>query len=294
MMAPPLGERGLMSAPLQQYIVPFEGDELVAVQQPDGTIFVVFVRLCENLGLNRLAQVRRTQRHAVLSNGLVTLTVQTPGGAQALQCLKLSLLPLWLSGVQASRVKPALQPKLVRYQEDAADVLWQAFRSRILVDETALESTGDQAIAQLRQLAEMGRAMTRFAEQQIEYERQQQALARRVNTAARVIKGMQGEITDVQVRLGVLEDRLHPGAYITPQQEAAVKQAVKALAHLLTQRDPSKNHFQGVYSTLYTEFGVPAYNLIRQEQYVAVLAFLEDWRKAIVAGSPPPASAPTP
>ena len=94
MMAPPLGERGLMSAPLQQYIVPFEGDELVAVQQPDGTIFVVFVRLCENLGLNRLAQVRRTQRHAVLSNGLVTLTVQTPGGAQALQCLKLSLLPL--------------------------------------------------------------------------------------------------------------------------------------------------------------------------------------------------------
>ena len=43
---------------LPQRTVHFHGDDLVAVQQPDGTIFVVFIRLCENLGLNRLAQVR--------------------------------------------------------------------------------------------------------------------------------------------------------------------------------------------------------------------------------------------
>ena len=83
-----------MIDPLQQRIVPFYGDDLVAVQQPDGTIFVLFVRLCENLGLNQQAQARRIQRHAVLQKALVNLNVQTLGGVQTLQCLKLSLLPL--------------------------------------------------------------------------------------------------------------------------------------------------------------------------------------------------------
>jgi hypothetical protein len=46
-----------MDSPLAQRIVPFYGDELVAVQQPDGTILVLFSRLCENLGLQRAGQV---------------------------------------------------------------------------------------------------------------------------------------------------------------------------------------------------------------------------------------------
>ena len=123
-----------MSAPLQQRIVTFYGDELVAAQQLDGTIFVLFSRLCENLGLERTSQTRRVQRHAVLSKGLMMLDIQTPGGVQSLQCLKLSLLPLWLSGVQASRIKSELQAQLIRYQEEAADALWQAFRPQILTE----------------------------------------------------------------------------------------------------------------------------------------------------------------
>ena len=85
---------------LPQSIVPFHGDGLVAVQQEDGTILVLFPRLCENLGLNTQAQRRRISRHAVLSAGLVTLTVQTRGGPQVTQCLKLALLPLWLSATE--------------------------------------------------------------------------------------------------------------------------------------------------------------------------------------------------
>ncbi|MDQ5852165.1 MAG: phage antirepressor N-terminal domain-containing protein [Chloroflexota bacterium] len=77
-----------MSEPLHQRIVSFYGDELVAIQQPDGAIFVLFARLCENLGLARGGQVRRVQRHAVLSEGLVAVPVQTDGGAQEAQCLR--------------------------------------------------------------------------------------------------------------------------------------------------------------------------------------------------------------
>lgn len=265
-----------MSNSLTPRVVSFYGDELIAVQQPDGTIFVQFARLCENLGVGREGQVRRVGRHDVLKQGLVTLTVQTEGGQQQAQCLKLSLLPLWLSGLQASRVKEELREKLIHYQNEAADVLWQAFRSQILVedqrDELAISTQAE--LAQLAQIAEMGRAITRMAEEQLE-------MRRRMDAAARIVKTIQVDVADVQVRLGVLEDKLHPAAYITETQAAEVSNRVKALAELLTGKDASKNHYQGIFGELYRRFGVSSYKTIRIEQYEAVLAFLEDWRKSI-------------
>ena len=223
----------------------------------------------------------------MLDKGLLALEVQTAGGPQTLQCLKLSLLPLWLSGVQARRVKPELQEKLVRYQEEAADVLWQAFKPQILAADTAVVSVDDsQAVQQLQQIAEMGRAITRMAEQQIELQRQQQALTQRMDGAARVIRGvqqdvqgLQGHLTDVEVRLGVLEDRLHPAASVTDEQATQVSNQVKALAELLSGTEHGKNHYQGIFAELYRRFGVSSYKLIRQDQYTAVLRFLEDWRR---------------
>jgi hypothetical protein len=269
-----------MSTPLQQRIVPFYGDELVAVQQPDGTIFVLFSRLCENLGLERTSQIRRIQRHAVLSRALIMLDVQTLGGIQALQCLKLTLLPLWLSGVQASRIKSELQEQLIRYQEEAADALWQAFKPQILMEERddELAVSTDAELVQLAQIAEMGRAITRMAEEQLE-------LRRRVDAAARAFKTMRADIMDVQIRLGVLEDKLHPAAYITDTQAAEVSSRVKALAELLTGKDSSKNHYQGIFGELYRRYGVASYKTIRVEQYAAVLAFLEDWRNVASSAS---------
>src|SRR5215216_1906778 len=198
---------------LLQKVVSFHGDQLIGVQAEDGTVFAPFNRLCENLGLQRAGQAQRIQRHAVLNDALVTLTIETPGGPQPVQCLRIDVLPLWLSGVQASRVKEELREKLIRYQKEAAVVLWQAFKPQILVepDDTLAPSTD----AELVQLAEMGRAITRMAEEQLE-------IRRRLDAAARAFQGIRHDITDVQVRLGVLEDKLHPAAYITDAQAAEV------------------------------------------------------------------------
>ncbi|MEN9938210.1 MAG: hypothetical protein RLZZ387_4789 [Chloroflexota bacterium] len=267
-----------MTTALHQHIVPFYGDDLVAVQQPDGTILVLFSRLCDNLGLRRYSQARRVQSHTILREGFVELMIQTEGGPQVAQCLRIDLLPLWLSGIQASKVKQGIQEKLVRYQRDAAQVLWQAFKPRILVDEQGDELTvsTDAELAQLVQIAEMGRAITRMAEEQLE-------LRRRVDAAARAFKTMRADIANVQVRLGVLEDKLHPAAYITDVQAAEVSSQVKALAELLTGKDASKNHYQGIFGELYRRYGVASYKTIRIEQYPAVLAFLADWRASIGA-----------
>src|SRR5436305_13575837 len=116
-----------MTAPLPQRIVPFYGDQLAAVQHEDGTIFVVFNRLCDNLGLNRYGQVQRVKRSEVMKEGFITITVATEGGPQTVQCLRIDLLPLFLTGVQAKKVKEDLQEQLFHYQKEAAQVLWQAF-----------------------------------------------------------------------------------------------------------------------------------------------------------------------
>ena len=271
---------------LPHRVIPFHGDQLIAVQQPNGTVFVHFARVCENLGLSRPTQVRKVSAHAVLSKGLLTLPIETEGGTQQVQCLRVDLLPLWMAGLHASRVKEHLREKLERYQAEAAQVLWNAFGDRIVVEETGIVSIEDDpSIQQLQRIAEMGRAIMHMAEQQIELQRQQTALTARMDSAARVIRGYDGRIGTVEdqpatvdVRVGLLEARLWPAATIDEEQAAEISSRVKALAQALTAQDSSKNHYQGIFAELYRRFGVSSYKLIRQNQYIGVLAFLEEWR----------------
>ena len=273
---------------LPHRVISFHGDQLIAVQQPNGTVFVHFPRVCENLGLSRPTQVRKVSAHAVLSKGLLTLPIETEGGTQQVQCLRVDLLPLWMAGLHASRVKEHLREKLERYQAEAAQVLWNAFRDRIVVEETAIVPIEDDpSIQQLQRIAEMGRAIMHMAEQQIELQRQQAALTARMDSAARVIRGYDGRIGTVEehlatvdVRVGLLEARLRPAATIDEEQAAEISNRVKALAQALTAQDSSKNHYQGIFAELYRRFGVSSYKLIRQEQFAAVLQFLSEWRKA--------------
>jgi hypothetical protein len=63
--------------------------------------------------------------------------------------------------------------------------------------------------------------------------------------------------------------------------------AVKALAQELSEHDPSKNHFQSVYTEIYRRFRAPSYDRIRIDKYEDVMKFLEDWQKAVQKHSQP-------
>ena len=92
--------------------VGFYDDELLAVQQPDGTVFCHFGRVCDNLGLNRSSAVRRVQAHAILGEGLVMLPLTTEGGTQAVHCLRLAAsLP---GGVCSARLSRRLDTSACR------------------------------------------------------------------------------------------------------------------------------------------------------------------------------------
>jgi hypothetical protein len=287
--------------PVDERLVDFYGDPIVVPVAPLDERVIIYVPLrllCDHMSISWSGQRERVNRDPVLSKAVrgvrVTRTPGAGGGTQVMLCIPLEYLPGWLFGINTNRVKnEEHRNKIIRYQEECFRVLWEAFGHRMVVQpETAIEPAEEGAnIQELQRIAEMGEAIAHMARQQIEFQQQQEQLTRRLNKAGQIVKSIQGDVADVQedvadiqIRLGTVEDKLHPHAYITDEQAAEVSTVVKALAEMLTRQEKGKNHYQGIFGELHRRFGAASYKHIRQEQYDAVLSFLDDWRNAAVAG----------
>ncbi len=134
----------------------------------------------------------------------------------------------------------------------------------------------------LMQIRDTALAVAQMAEQQLALQEQVVAAQGQIALAHQRLDRAAVVVNDLQRRMNVVEHRTAPTSSITDAQAAEVAMLVKALAELLTSQDASKNHYQGIFSELYRRFGVSSYKLIRQGQYQDVLAFLEDWRKAVL------------
>jgi hypothetical protein len=152
------------AAILEPRAVDFYGDQILAVEEAESRrVFVPLTRLCDNLGIDRPTQTQRIQEHEVLGSGLVTLRLQTPGGPQETQCLRLDLIPFWLAGINSRRVRAGVREKLVLYQRECAAVLWDAFKPSGQPSSTALSSTAELSPA--AQAYEMAMAIAAIARQ---------------------------------------------------------------------------------------------------------------------------------
>ncbi|HIP70834.1 MAG TPA: hypothetical protein EYH05_05500, partial [Anaerolineae bacterium] len=80
--------------PLDQRIVEFYGDELVAVRADNNRVYVSLRHMCQALDIDTTAQRQRIQRHNVLNDGLGVCKIQTPGGMQNSYVLRVDLVPL--------------------------------------------------------------------------------------------------------------------------------------------------------------------------------------------------------
>ena len=109
--------------PIEQVSVPFYGHELVAVRMEDGQIAAVLRWLCEGMGLNQQSQLRHIRGRQALACGLVDVQVDTAGGPQVMSALTLDVMPGWLFTVDERRVKAEAQADVVRFQQEAVQVL---------------------------------------------------------------------------------------------------------------------------------------------------------------------------
>ena len=264
-----------MATQIQKTVL-FYGDELIAIQEIEsGAIFVPLNRLCDNLGIARNRQVQRIRDHPVLSRGYTALDVETGGGRQETQCLRLDLIPLWLAGINANRVASVVQAKLVQYQAEAAQVLWAAFRPDILPSDDPALAPGSASGAALAY--EIATAIQHLARQQMELE---QRLGGRIDQMARWARDF-GQTVDrrldlVDHRLGTLELQVSPQAAVSEQQAAEIALAVKNVGHALADKGTRAGYGQ-VYGEMYRRYGISSYKNLPQDKFAEVLQWLHSW-----------------
>lgn len=265
--------------PRAERVIDFYGDPITVALAGD-ELYVPLRSLTEFLGLEWSSQFRRVQRDEILSSRIQRVIMTSADGRQReMLCLPLDLLPGWLFGITSSRVRAELQPKLMRYRAEAFRVLWRAFQAEAFSAASSVDLPQTATGSSLAQIRELGLAIVHMAEHQMVLEQRIGEHDGRLDRAAHVIK-------EIERRLTRVEERTAEEALIRDAQAAEIANRVRAIAKALAARDKSKNHYQGVFGELYRRFRVSTYKHIRQEQYAAVLAFLDEWSTAIQDSDP--------
>jgi hypothetical protein len=272
----PAEDRALV--PIREQEVEFYGDLIPAVEGPDAQVYIPLRPICAFLGLDWAGQYQRLKRDPVLSVALRTVRLsrsQSAGGAPEVISLPLKLLPGWLFGIQASRVKPELRDKILRYQADCYEVLWNAFKADIL---PALPPPADTSLAE--QALVLAEAVANLARQQLALEQRYTTMAEYTRGFIQQTRTHQGQtnqrLAAHEERLQALELRLDPAATITEEQAAELALAVKNVGQRLVGQG-DKSGYAKVYSELYRRYRISSYKNLPRAKFEEVLAWLHAW-----------------
>ena len=274
--------------PEDEKTIEFYGDEVVgALVRLDGEarVYVPLRPICDYLGVSWSAQYERIQRDDVLADEVQGVRVtRTPeqGGSQSMLSLPLDMLPGWLFGISARRVKPALYERILRYRRECYRRLWDAWKHEILPSgETALAQPTPSGAALAYETAT---AVQHLARQQHEFE---QRLGSRMDGMARFL-GDFAERTDR--RLASLELHLAPQAPLSDEQASELSLAVKAVGSALSGPDRKQNGYATVYNELYRRYRISAYKNLPRASYEEALRWLHAWHAELTdesaGGSP--------
>ncbi len=261
--------------PIEVRTVEFYGDEISGALVRTGDeaqVYVPIRPICDYLGLAWSGQFERIKRDEVLSEAIKGVRVtRTPqeGGTQEMICLPLELLPGWLFGVNAARVKVELREKIIRYRRECYRRLWDVFKHDILpATELAPRPTGQSGAALAYELAT---AVANLAREQMEAERR---LGGRVDNMARWAKRADERISSLELRLTEGDEQ------ISEAQAAELALAVKTVANALVQHG-APNGYQRVYGELYRRYSISSYKTLPRRRLQEALEWLRNWYQEV-------------
>jgi hypothetical protein len=256
--------------PIIQKEVLFYEDVIVAAKMSDGTVFVPITPICDNLGLSSVGQRERINRDPVLSEAVMAISVTLSQQAREMICLPLKFIPGWLFGINANRIKPELRERVIRYQRECYEVLWEAFQEQRLTPDSELEAmlAGDTPAAQAYKMAS---AIMKMARQQLVLESQ--------------IASHEDRLQEHESRLETLEVTLGNAEHITPEQAMQISQAVKAVAYELG-KGTRRNEYGGVYGEMYRRYGINSYKTLPRDKFDDALRWLNEWLQSLIDDSP--------
>lgn len=102
--------------------VPFHGAELYVVNH-NGEPYTPMKPIVEGMGLDWKSQHKKISQR--FSKGMVEITIPSAGGAQAMICMALRKLAAWLNSISPNKVRPEIRDKVIQYQEECDDVLYE-------------------------------------------------------------------------------------------------------------------------------------------------------------------------
>ena len=257
--------------PRRQSTISFYGEDIIAIQELDpNETYVPIVALCSKLGLERGPQERRVRAHSVLAAGARVLPVELDDGRTApALCLRVDLLPLWLAGLDASKVSDAARARLELFQRESASVLWQANRPQGFgPEDELLPERLNQSPAEQSYAAALG--MATLARHQMLIERQLDARGLR-DEIHRAAEG------DPYAASGAVDDR----------QAELLARAVRRVALAAAERT-RRNEYGGVYLGLFRQFGISSYRRTPPARLREALEWLERWRGDLMGEPEPP------
>lgn len=253
--------------PVREYAVPFHGKQLVGAVLRDGQSYVTLRSLCDAFGLDPRAQRKRLIRqHSLYERYGVTILITTPGGPQKTLCLQAYAVPSFLHGVELERMHDMEARETMRaLQEELVGVLAEHF---------GLSEGGE-----IRFLRE---SINRMAIEQENYEDNTARLAKKVEAElaemrrahAEKVDQIRAAFADLRQQVTRIEAVAGPKQRLTPEQLGQLRQSVATLGDLLQERGVAKP-YPGIYMDITRLTGVSRSEDIRQEDFPAVLAFLE-------------------
>ncbi|EHS3289021.1 hypothetical protein KV337_005220 [Escherichia coli] len=113
--------------------VPFYGNSLYVVNH-NGEAYVPMKPIVEGMGLDWKTQFRKLQQR--FKSCVVEMTIQLPGDTQRrpVACLALRKLAGWPQTISPNKVKPEIRDKVIQYQEECDDVLYEYWTKGVAVN----------------------------------------------------------------------------------------------------------------------------------------------------------------
>ncbi|HBC6054705.1 TPA: phage antirepressor N-terminal domain-containing protein [Proteus mirabilis] len=102
--------------------VPFHGNNLYVVNF-NGEPYVPMKPIVEGMGLTWQSQFEKLKQR--FSKGITEIVIPSKGGEQSMLCLALRKLAGWPHTISPNKVKPEIRDKVIKYQEECDDVLYE-------------------------------------------------------------------------------------------------------------------------------------------------------------------------
>lgn len=118
----------------------FHGQDLLAIKDNDGNMFVAMKPIVEGMGLSWPRQFRKLQENKTKYLSC-HMAIQVPGDDQTRETLFIPInkLNAWLFSVNPEKVRKDIRPGIIRYQEECAFVLYEYWHKGVAVNPRAAQ-----------------------------------------------------------------------------------------------------------------------------------------------------------